>query len=213
MADNAKPRVTPELHKQFVETAGGISPALARALEDIGPVLLPDRRRKGLVSFLARAIVGQQLSTRAARSIWSRIEDAVREDGGRIPGYFCERNVPRLTACGVSGNKIKALCSISAAHAEGSLSPDRLKKMNPEQRSAHLQTIWGIGPWTADMALMFYFREPDIWPAGDITVRKTFSRFVSDAGDTPVSEAAALFAPHRSLLALYMWRIVERTPS
>lgn len=208
-----KPRMTPELYRQFTATAGGISPALRRALEDIGPVTLPDRRRKGLVAFLARAIVGQQLSTRAARSIWGRVEDAVREHSGRIPGFFCERNASLLRTCGVSGNKIKALCSIATAHAEGSLSLNRLKKMNPEQRSAHLQTIWGIGPWTADMALIFYFREPDIWPEGDITVRNTFSRFVGDAGAVPAREAAALFSPHRSLLALYMWRIVERMPS
>ncbi len=205
--------MTPELHRQFVETAGRISPALQREIQEIGPIILPDRRRKGLVAFLARVIVGQQLSTRAARSIWGRVEDAVCENGGRIPDFFCERNVPLLRACGVSGNKVKALCGIVTAHAEGSLSPDRLKKMNPEQRSARLQMVWGIGPWTADMALIFYFREPDIWPEEDVTVRKTFSRFVSDAGAVPVPEAAALFAPHRSLLALYMWRIVERTPS
>ncbi len=205
--------MTPELHRRFIETAGAISPTLQHAFEDIGPVMLPDRRRKGLVSFLARAIVGQQLSTKAARSIWGRIEDTVSENGGRIPDFFCERNVPLLRACGVSGNKIKALCSISTAHAEGGLSPIRLEKMSREQRAAHLQTIWGIGPWTADMALIFYFREPDIWPEGDITVRKTFSRFVSGADAMPAPEAAALFSPHRSLLALYMWRIVERMPS
>jgi DNA-3-methyladenine glycosylase II len=205
--------MTPELHKQFVETAGGISPALQRAFEEIGPVILPDRRRKGLVPLLARAIVGQQLSTKAARSIWGRVEDVVKEHGSRVPDFFCERNVPLLRACGVSGNKIKALCSIATAHAEGNLSPVRLKKLNPELRSVHLQSIWGIGPWTADMASIFYFREPDIWPEGDHTVRKTFERLVGDAGAVPVPEAAALFVPHRSLLALYMWRIVERLPS
>lgn len=205
--------MSPQLYRQFVETAGCISPALRYVLEEIGPIALPDRKRQGLCSFLARAVVGQQLSTSAARSIWRRIEDARRANGARISDFFCERNVPSLRACGVSGNKIKALCSISMAHAEGRLSPACLKKMSPEQRSARLQSIWGIGPWTADMAAIFYFREPDIWPDGDITVRKTFNRFVSDMGTVPAHEAAALFAPHRSLLALYMWRIVERLPS
>lgn len=204
--------MTPELYRHFVETAGDVSPALQRALEEVGPVMLPDRRRKGLVSFLARAVVGQQLSTHAARSIWGRVEETLRANGGRLPEFLCERNVPLLRACGVSGNKIKALCSIATAHAAGSLSPGRLKKMRPERRSNHLQTIWGIGPWTADMASIFYFREPDIWPDGDIAVRKTFSRFMSEAGPMSDLEAAALFAPHRSLLALYMWRIVERIP-
>ncbi len=204
--------MTPELHRRFVATAGRISPALQRALADIGPLTLPDRRRNGLVPFLARAVVGQQLSTRAASSIWGRVETTLQERGSRIPDFFCETNAPRLSACGVSGNKIKALCSIATAHAQGHLSPERLKKMNLEQRYAHLQAIWGVGPWTADMAMIFYFQELDIWPAGDIAVRTTFSRFVLEEGAMPVPEAAALFAPHRSLLALYMWRIVALVP-
>ncbi len=204
--------MTPQLYKQFVETAAVISPALQRAFEEIGPVLLPDRRRKGLAAFLARAIVSQQLSNKAARSIWLRIEETVGENGARMPGFFCELNRPLLRSCGVSGNKIKALCGISRAHRSGALSPKRLRKMGTEQRSNHLQTIWGIGQWTADMAAIFYFREPDIWPQGDAAVRKTFGRFVSEAGAVPEAEAAGLFAPYRSFLALYMWRIVERMP-
>ncbi len=56
-------------------------------------------------------------------------------------------------------------------------------------------------------------REPDVWPEGDSAVRKTLGRFVNDADSAALAEAASLFAPHRSYLALYMWRIVERMPS
>lgn len=205
--------MTPELHRHFVDTAHEVSPALRRAIEDIGPVTLPDRRRKGLVPLLARATIGQQLSTKAARSIWRRVEGTARDNGARFPDFFCERNAPLLRACGVSANKVKTLCGIAAAHEAGRLSPVRLKRMSAEQRSIHLQEIRGVGPWTADMVSIFYFREPDIWPVGDFTVRKTFGRFVRDVGTMSDVGAAALFAPHRSLLAVYMWRIVERLPS
>ena len=71
----------------------------------------------------------------------------------------------------------------------------------------------GIGPWTADMISLFYFREPDIWPLGDLAVRKTFERFVAEQSRFDLTGAAELFAPHRSLLALYLWRITDAMPT
>jgi ABC-type branched-subunit amino acid transport system permease subunit len=76
-----------------------------------------------------------------------------------------------------------------------------------------LTALRGIGPWTADMISLFYFREPDIWPLGDLAVRKTFERFVAEQSRFDLERAAMLFAPHRSLLALYMWRITDAMPT
>lgn len=201
-----------ELHQQFVQIAGSFSPSLQRTLLDIGPLKIPNRRKGGLPRFLSRAIVGQQLSTKAARSIWLRIEEAVQENKSRIPKFFCLRNFWRLQKCGVSRNKIKALTHIRKAHEENQLSTMFLNKLGTEARSAHLQNIWGIGQWTADMASIFYFQAPDIWPEGDITVQKAFGKFICESGELTFKEGASLFFPYRSFLALYMWRIVDGTP-
>jgi DNA-3-methyladenine glycosylase II len=74
-----------------------------------------------------------------------------------------------------------------------------------DSRSESLCAIWGIGQWTCDMMALFYYREPDIWPEGDLAVQRVFRSYI---GRRKPARAAALFAPHRSLLALYMWRLV-----
>lgn len=79
--------------------------------------------------------------------------------------------------------------------------------MQSFERSEHLQSIWGIGPWTADMASIFYYQDPDVWPEGDMAVQKAFARFTD--GVFTAIDVANLFSPHRSYLALYMWRIVD----
>ncbi len=202
--------LTPVQHRWFVRRAAEFSPSLRREIAEIGPLTLPERRRRGLSHFLARAVIGQQLSTAVAKSIWRRIEGAAQDGAQSIPGFFRDDNAPALRQCGVSGNKVRALCAIREARELGLLSARRLQRLEVEERSRRLQEIRGVGPWTADMVNIFYFRDPDIWPQGDLAVRKTFMHFVEEANGLNSAQAAALFVPHRSFLALYMWRIVAR---
>jgi DNA-3-methyladenine glycosylase II len=204
--------MSPELHQFFVETAEGLSPSLQRAFQHIGPVSFPSRNTGELAWFLSRSIVGQQLSTKAARSIWDRIEGAARGIDSEALEVFSKENHALLQQCGVSRNKIKALGSVRKAHEEGRLSMPSLESMTLRERSRHLQLIWGIGPWTADMAAIFFFQEHDVWPEGDSTVQSTFKRYVREESDLDVHQAARLFSPYRSFLALYMWRIADAVP-
>lgn len=163
-----------------------------------------------LGQFLARVIVGQQLSTSAARSIWSRIESAAREAGIEITDLFAEDCHDVLRACGLSRNKVRALNHIRAAHLEGRLSGERLRALDHAAISEELLSLWGVGQWTSDMAALFYCRCPDVWPEQDVTVRKTFGRLIGPR--RKASKWAAHFAPHRSWLALYMWAYVDALP-
>lgn len=195
-----------EIHKKFLDITGYFSPDLQKVLRKIGPIPFPNRRERGLPFFLARAVVGQQLSMAAARTIWKRIEGEAASSGLQIPDFFHEENREALQKCGVSSNKVKALLSIRHAEVEGWLAPQTVDKMDAETKSTHLQQIWGVGQWTADMALIFFFQEPDIWPEGDVSVQKVFRGYANEGQATDASE---LFAPYRSYLALYMWRIVD----
>ena len=155
---------------------------------------------------LARAIVGQQLSTKAARSICARIEDAAAVAHQPLAMFLREENSAVLRACGISSNKLKALLSIGAAAAEGRLDGALVRAMDHGARSAHLREIWGIGKWTCDMAAVFYCHDEDVWPAGDVSVQRTFAKFI---GPRQPADAAQRFAPYRSILALYMWRLLD----
>lgn len=79
-----------------------------------------------------------------------------------MPEFFHSKNEKELRKCGVSCNKAKALVSIREACDDGLLSEKLLMTMVSKDRSKHLQSIWGVGPWTADMASIFYFSDPDI---------------------------------------------------
>ncbi|MSR14982.1 MAG: DNA-3-methyladenine glycosylase 2 family protein [Gammaproteobacteria bacterium] len=204
-------QLTPELHATFKTAAKRFSPTLAREISAIGPIGYQRRTSTDLGVHLARIVVGQQLSTLAARSIWARVETAGSAKG-RVLDFCTEQNHETLRACGLSNNKVKALIGLRAAEADGALDERKLKRLNPFERSQALTALWGIGAWTADMVSMFYFHEPDIWPLGDLSVRKTFERFVATQERYDLEAAANLFAPYRSFLAIYMWRIANNGP-
>lgn len=201
--------MTPKLHRKFIELAGAFSPGLESHIRRLGPLEIPSRKHLGLPHFLARIIISQQLSTKAAQTIWLRIKSAAREADQRIPQYFSRDNIEAIRACGVSGNKTLALLAINEAHTLRTLSPARLRKMDFETRSATLLELRGVGQWTIDMASMFYFGDKDIWPSGDLAVARTFRSYLSARQARRMDSFVARFSPNRSYLACYMWQIVD----
>lgn len=200
------------LHPDFVRTARRVSRPLAQAMDAVGPPDWPSRHQQPLARYLARVVVGQQLSTRAAGTIWGRVEALGKAEQQSIPALALNLPDATLLACGLSAGKLKTLKALAEADAAGMLKRQRLARLDPAARAVELTALRGIGPWTADMLALFYFRDPDIWPLGDLAVRKTLERFLGDQSRYDLSSAAALFAPHRSVLALYMWRIADNPP-
>ena len=206
---SASPPHPDAIHRHLVRIADDVSARLADALRVVGPVTLDDRSRDGIGYFLSRAVVGQQLSTKAARSIWRRVISAASADGLSVTALFTSTNADRLRQCGVSRAKVRALCGIHAAEQSGRLSSESLSALDQAERTRQLRTLFGVGPWTCDMASIFYYRCPDIWPEGDVAVQRTFRRLIGPRKPEPI---ARRFAPYRSYLALSMWQLVDRTP-
>ena len=193
------------VYRTLLTRALKISAPLANAIRNVGPV---SSRRSGYPSighFLARAIIGQQLSASAARSIRSRVTQAASDAKMEVTelSVACAEDV---RACGVSMNKIKALQSVRRAERNGTLRETQLQRLEPQERTQILMRIHGVGPWTCDMAQIFYFHEPDIWPEGDVAVQRTFKRLI---GRRSPRRTAERFSPYRSFLALTMWRVVD----
>ena len=192
-------------YQTLLACANTLSRPLAAAIERVGPVAPPEPNGQGLGHFISRAIVGQQIFAQAARSIWVRVTAAVSEANVGVP-EFAGDFADDLRACGVSASKVRALQSIRLAEREGLLDDGHLQTMTPDEIANDLMTTRGVGPWTCDMALIFYFRFPDIWPEGDVAVQRTFAGLI---GRRSPERAAATFSPYRSYLALSMWRIVD----
>ena len=192
----------PEIYHRLLSEAQATSGALHAALAAIGPIVVAPPVHASVAERLFVEIVNQQLSTKAAFAIWSRIEAAAQAHGGAPRDLFVPGHEAILRGCGVSANKVRALHAVREADLRGLLGTD-LGLMPHAERSAVLCGIRGVGPWTADMVGIFHFLDLDIWPAGDAAAVGTLRKLT---GRDDVHEVAARFAPYRSLLARYLWR-------
>ncbi|MEO0869436.1 MAG: DNA-3-methyladenine glycosylase 2 family protein [Cyanobacteria bacterium J06642_11] len=189
------------IHARFVEIAQELGGELAGEIAATPPLNLTAQQDTPFPIRLCRAVAGQQLSVKAATSIWNRIVNSAETKP--LMEYLAAVSPDTLRSCGLSAAKAKAMGAIAQADRANQLNSSKLAKLNHTERSRCLTQIWGVGQWTADMMGIFYFGDPDIWPEGDTTARKHLEALTSRRRKT--SRTAARFAPHRSYLALYMW--------
>ena len=187
---------------------------LAAWMKKIGPIEADPRWRKPFdpVDALARAILYQQLSGKAAATIVSRVEAAIGSDR-----FHCDtlarRDDADIRACGVSGNKLLALRDLARREEAGEI-PDlrRMATMSEDAIVEALVPIRGIGRWTVEMMLMFRLGRPDVLPVDDLGIRKG-AQVVDkqDAMPTPKELAARgeRWGPYRSYASFYLWRIAD----
>lgn len=185
-------------------------PVVARLVADAGPPRLR-RPQQSHFEALVQAIVYQQLATSAAAAIHRRLIAAVDDDVQ--PQSVIALSDQSLRAVGLSADKVASLRDLSAKVLEGTvvLSPRGLSRLSDEQITARLVTVRGIGPWTADMFLLFQLRRLDVWPVGDLGVRRGYGL----AWEVPTPDARELqplgdrFRPYRSVVAWYCWQAAE----
>ncbi|WP_312346129.1 DNA-3-methyladenine glycosylase [Stenotrophomonas acidaminiphila] len=187
---------------------------LARWIRRVGPLDAPPgwRRPFDPVDALARAIVFQQLSGKAAATIVGRVEAAIGSQ--RLHAATLARiDDAGLRACGVSGNKALALRDLARRELAGDIPSTRqMAWMHHEAIVEALLPIRGIGRWTVEMMLMFRLGRPDILPVDDLGVRKGAQRVDGGAGLPTPRELQArgqCWGPYRTLASLYLWRIAD----
>lgn len=190
------------IYDRLLGTAATISEPLRAAIASVGLIEIAPPSHRSLAERLFVEVVNQQLSTKAALTIWTRVEAAAVAQHVAPRDLFVPGFEALLRACGVSANKVRALQAIRAAEEAGLLGLE-LAALPHAERSGALCRIRGVGPWTADMAGIFHFLDPDIWPAGDVAAVGVLRR-LTGIDDTVAT--AARFAPYRSILARYMWR-------
>ncbi len=164
-------------------------------------------------STLARAIVGQQISVRAASSVWERVLAEVKE---MTPLTIAAANPVRLRACGLSGQKTTYLLDLAQRFKSGALEPARWTALEDEALIAELTQVKGIGRWTAQMYLISYMGRPDVLPVDDIGLQRAMSLHYNSG--RPVSKLkmqriGKLWAPWRSVATWYLWRSLDPLPA
>jgi len=188
--------------------------ALAKWLRKVEAVEAPARwkQRFDVTDALARAILFQQLSGKAASTIVGRVEVATQSKLLH-PEAFARADDLALRGCGVSGNKLLALRDLSARAQRGEIpSTAQMARMHDDEIIAALSAVRGIGAWTVQMMLMFRLGRPDVLPVDDLGIRKG-AQVVDglDAMPTPKELAARgeAWGPYRTLAGMYLWRIAD----
>lgn len=170
-------------------------------------------KKNDLFAKLAGSIVSQQLSTKAADTIWERLKVAC---GGAVtPEGIRKLRAPTLRKAGLSAAKIKTLKELSVAILTGKLDLPSLKHVPEEEAVAELSTIWGIGRWTAEMFLMFALEREDVFSPGDLGLIRSMEKLygIPQNSKPQVYEAIAVaWSPHRTFASLILWRIRDVPP-
>ena len=185
-------------------------PIIARLVAEMGPPSFP-RPTETHFAALVRPIIYQQLAGPAARAIHGRMVAAL---GGEVtPEGLLGISPEALRTAGLSGNKVLSVQDLAAKVIDGTVVLDarRLARESNEEIVSRLTTVRGIGRWSAEMFLLFQLRRLDVWPTGDLVVRKGFALAWNIPTPTPkqLDALGEPYRPYRSVVAWYCWRAAQ----
>jgi DNA-3-methyladenine glycosylase II len=195
-------------------------PVMAGLMERVGPMSVDERRRRrgqrpdDAYGALLRAVVGQQLSTKAARTIYGRVV-ALFGEKDPSPQAILDADEAALRGAGLSGRKVEYLRDLATHVVSGELELCRLDELSDDEVIEEVTAVRGLGRWTAEMFLMFHLGRPDVVSGGDLGIRKGV--MLADGLEempTPdeVVERAEAWRPHRTLACIYLWESLTATP-
>lgn len=205
----------PEYWQNACKTLAARDAVLAKVIAhfpNTGP-----RSRGAALETLQRAIVGQQISVKAAESVWQRCVVCVGKPND--PHAWLNQTEAALRGCGLSGQKVRYVRGIALAFDEQRVHPHRWPHMADKDVLAELVALPGVGVWTAEMYLMFHLLRPDVLPLGDIGLINGFKKLYGHNWKTPTDlkgwqgritrYAAKHWAPYRSVAVWYVWRSLD----
>lgn len=204
--------------KAVVDHLREADPVLRTVIDELGPDGLHDRAGRPADHYgaLVRSIVGQQLSTKAALSIFNRLTDRF---GGRTPTpeeVLADDPEELRAAAGLSRAKVSFLRSLADHVLDGSLELERLNELPDEEVIAELVAVRGLGLWSAHMFLMFRLRRPDVLPVGDLGIRRAVMQRY-DLKELPAPQQLLQIAepwrPYRTIACRFLWRVLDATPA
>ena len=183
-------------------------PVLARIIKMHGACGIRTGRESDIFCGLVEAIVSQQLSTRAAATIYARLRTLLADGGPPTPESFLPHSDDALRGVGLSRQKASYLRDLSRKAIDGVINTNGLSQMSDEDIIAELTKIKGIGRWTVDMLLIFRLARPDIFPIGDLGVVKAIQTAygLRKTPDTKrLIKIAEPWRPYRSVASWYLW--------
>ena len=188
-------------------------PVMRSIVKAVGPMGLKPGSRGDNFTTIARAIVGQQLSAKAAETIWNRLI-ALHPNGRKLlPEDIVAAADKAMRGAGLSAAKTLYLKDLATRVVSGEVRLDRLSRMDDERIIAELVPVKGVGRWTAEMFLIFKLGRPDVWPVDDLGIRNAVKRFYGlDPTKDNMQTVAEPWRPWRSVASWYLWRSLSLPP-
>jgi DNA-3-methyladenine glycosylase II len=200
------------------ERLAAADPVMATLIERFGELSLEARRRRrpqvDAYGMLLRSVVGQQLSAKAAATIYGRVLELF---GGATPRpeQLLEVEPERLREAGLSGRKVEYVRDLASHVLSGELELDRLSTLSDEEVTAEITAIRGFGVWSAQMFLIFFLERPDVLPTGDLGIRNAV-KAVYELDEVPdpaeLTRIAEPWRPNRTLACIYLWESLANEP-
>jgi len=177
------------------------------------PLCTIGRNPKPVTHFeaLVESVISQQLAVKAADTIYSRVKALAR--GRMVPGRIAQISEADMRAAGVSGAKFKTIQGLADAALSKRININKLHEIEDDQSIFdQLTSLWGIGPWTVDMFMMHQLGRLDIWPTGDLGVRRGWEKIYAlteEIEPSALDKKGDKFRPYRSVVAWYCWRALS----
>ncbi len=206
--------LTPEEYERARRTLMRRDPVLATAIKAIGPCLMAERQRKDHLTALAGSIVSQQLSTKAAATIFGRFVALFPEDAPLSAPAILTVDDAALRGVGLSGQKVRYLRDLCERIVDGRLVLDEIEALDDEAVIEMLTEVKGFGRWTAEMFLMFRLHRPDVLPIDDLGIVNAVHRLYRlrkrpDA--KKLHKLGEAWKPYRSVASWYLWQSLKLT--
>ncbi|MGI4762978.1 MAG: DNA-3-methyladenine glycosylase family protein [Janthinobacterium lividum] len=206
----------PHWHAAALAHLRQADPILAQAIARVAGPVRP-AAHEDLYLALLRAIVSQQISTKAAAAIWRRFTALFRPDGYPEPREVLRMEEDELREAGLSRQKAGYLKAIAEYQERGLLDYEHLSQLDEEAFTAHLTAIRGVGRWTAQMLQMFALDQPDVFSEGDLGIQNAMRKLygLEETGRALHKKMLTLaepWRPYRSLACKYLWKSLDATP-
>lgn len=208
-----KPRpYTPGMHRTAIRHLRRSDPVLAGVMARLGPYRFVPRADESHFDAIARSIVSQQLSLKAAATIHGRFRELYEATGGE-PRFVAAIPEQRLRDAGLSWQKISYIKDLARLVAAGELDLDLIDEMTDDELITRLTAVKGVGTWTAQMFLMFRLGRPDVLPTLDLGIQKAIQRVYGLRKRPTVRQMEKLaraWAPYRTIACWYLWRSLDQ---